>query len=183
MLEKYLCSVRSVYFVGDEVSENVRFAEKPLFLQGSIEREKHRENWKSLLNSLKSEGRGRVKNMDSAGQNHSFTGILSYNSGLTGIVFSICFPLKLYGFRFAKMYESDVGKGYNETLSYLPFDEEMKKITKWLQDIIIEFFPNFELFDNTFADYKVNNIIINAHIYKELDLWKAFFSTNDHGII
>ncbi|MBW3469468.1 hypothetical protein [Arthrospiribacter ruber] len=100
--------------------------------------------------------------------------------GCKGLVFLVSM-LGLYGVFFVDYdkpalvpLDDGYGKGW---LSYYPYDEEGEILSRKIFNEIGTLFPDFSKFDNAYASIKVNNIYL-GNFEKELDLFKAIFTTN-----
>jgi len=183
-LNNYLKILRSTFYIDAEtIICQYPMALKPYLVEGINARNGNIDNWNDFIKFVKINSNARVRNMDNAGQIHSYTGIFSYDSNSKGIIFCISFPFKLYGFYYAKLEEYDKNK-IIERLDYFPFDEEMKNYKTWIKNAIQKYFPFLEEFDNFYAKHKIEKIIIGAFDkHQNLDLYRAIFSTNEHGIL
>jgi hypothetical protein len=187
MLDKYLKKLESCFFIYEkdftEISNDNFMNDKPDLILGIIEKENYRESWNLLIESLKKKQSLRIRDMTIFGQRHSFNALITFSYNSSGLIFSINFPHKLIGFRYAEITEKVGTKKMEEILSYSKIGSITKSIKQEVEKEIYFYFPSFEIFNNKYADYKVSSIIIDGMDYKEIDLWQAFFSTNDHGVL
>ena len=185
----YLQEISRVFLTGEEetVIENLYF-DKPALISALEEKEHYRTNWNSLLSDLRKIRMdfSRVRDCEVFGQRHSYNASFQYDRGKKGVLFSVSFPFRVIGFRFAKFEEVEhsvsITKRYMEILSYFPFDAEMLGIAEDIQNRMVSHFTDFEVFDNRDAANPIGLVLIDCKTYADVDLWRVLFSINESGI-
>ncbi len=185
----YLQEISKVFLTGEEetVIKNLYF-DKPTLINALEEKELYRTNWNNLLGDVRKirTDISRVRDCEVFVQRHSYTASFQYNGGDKGIIFSVSFPFRIIGFRFAMFEELEhsvsTRKQYREILSYFPFDAEMFGLSEDIKNRMLFNFSDFELFDNRDAPNPIGLVLIDCKTYSDIDLWRVLFSTNDHGI-
>lgn len=127
--------------------------------------------------------RCRVRDISKSGQRHSYKALLTYSAGTSGVTLAISFPFKIYGFYFSKLYPVSGTNQFLEENSYNPLDENGIKIKNAIENAIHKNFKNFNPFNAEYANIKIEKIVIDGIKWDNLDLWKAFFTTDAFGII
>ena len=187
IIDKYLKDLENCFFInidGFNKSElDIFFKDKPDLIKGIHEKELYRNNWNILIKCLNDNLSFRFRNMEIFGQRHSYNGLLSFNSDNNSIIFSISFPFKLIAFRYSKFMMNLYTKKNEELLSYSEIDNETSIAKEILINLINLYFPNFNIFNNNYADYIIESIIIDGVKHEKINLWNALFSTNNHGTI
>jgi hypothetical protein len=175
--------------MGDKeaVMENLYF-DKPALINALEEKELYRTNWNNLLYDVRKirTGNSRVRDCEVFAQRHSYNASFQYDGGKKGILFSVSFPFRVIGFRFAMFEEVETsvstGKRYKEMLSYFPFDAEMSGLSEDIKNRILSHFSSFEIFDNRDAAIRMGLILMDCNTYDDIELWRVLFSTNTDGI-
>ena len=167
--------------------ENLYF-DKPALINALEEKELYRTNWNNLLGDIRKirTDSSRVRDCEVFAQRHSYNACFQYDGGKKGVLFSISFPFRVIGFRFARIEEIEspvgTGKRNREILSYFPFDSEMLGLTEDINNGILSHFSNFEIFDNREAAKRIGLILMDCNTYDDIELWRVLFSINELGI-
>lgn len=181
--------ISKVFLIGDKeaVDENLYF-DKPALINALEEKEHYRTSWDNLLGDVRKIGTGssRVRDCEVFAQRHSYNASFQYDGGNKGILFSISFPFRFIGFRFARIEKIEpsagTGKRNREILSYFPFDAEMIVLTEDIKKRMLSHFSNFEIFDNRDAANRIRLILMDCNTYDDIELWRVLFSINELGI-
>ena len=72
---------------------------------------------------------------------------------------------------------------FEPQLSYMPMNDWQRMRREEIEKIVNQFFPEFETFDNTFADYDVGPIQTELGYFLKIDLFQAIFGTHINGVI
>jgi hypothetical protein len=183
-------AISKVFLINEEALIENLFVDKPALTDVLKEKEQNRTNWDDFLDDLKKirPDYSLVRDCEPIGQRHSFYGLFTYDKGYKAIIFSVSFPFRAMGFRFAMFDEtppsSNAGKReIREILSYFPIDSDMVALLEDIKKCMVSHFPDFEIFDNRNATQPVGLVLIDCDIYQNIELWKVLFSTGGHGIL
>jgi hypothetical protein len=186
MMNEYIDKLKTCFYVNNEIHENdshVFTHDKPSLVLGLSEKNSYLLNWRKLLLDVGTIPRVRVRDISNSGQRHSYKALLTYASGTSGITLSICFPFKMYGFYYSRLYPAKKRDQYFEKNSYKPLDDKVAVIRDTIENFIIKNFENFSHLNDQYAERKIRKIVIDGIQWENLDLWKAFFTTDMFGII
>src|SRR5258708_22224414 len=99
-VNEYWSLIKRAFFVNEEIEkDHDKSIIKQYLNDGYIERIQYQQIWEDLILALRQNDKFRVRDISGAGELYSYVGILSY--GPKGIIFSVSFPFKLYGFYYA----------------------------------------------------------------------------------
>jgi hypothetical protein len=101
-----------------------------------------------------------------------------------GVILNINYLSKLIGFYFCDFdtkafipIHSKLGY-WDPMLSYFPFNETQLQFARELYSYVKLNFPDFELFDNLFANVKAYKVIVDLHIEDEIDYFQLLLDNN-----
>lgn len=183
-LEFYLSQLGKYCFINEQIPYKGHYIDNtihPSYGKAQLEMEKKENNWKNLLIELRKNKQYKIRICNS--NLHSYTGLLTYNGGNEGIIFSVSPIFRVYGFCFAKILVENKTPPYKELISFTPLDNFMGEIKNKIASQIDNFFPKMEELGTQFAEYKIDKIVIAHMMHKNVNLWQVFFSTILHGII
>ncbi|CAN5131877.1 hypothetical protein BH09BAC2_BH09BAC2_20470 [soil metagenome] len=105
-----------------------------------------------------------------------------------GIILNISYLLRMIGFYYCH-YETKAlipisgRQGIQYSLSYYPFNNVQEVACIEVHNAVSSLCGELELFNNSFASVKMQNVIIDNTVQSEIDLFQLFFGTNMVGII
>ena len=144
------------------------------------------EKWSKIVEHFKAKGYAR--DISNASHLHTNTLIIG-NFGITeGIILNISFLPKYISFYFYHQNEKpkipiiDKYGVENQELSFFPFNKKQEKYCINVLDFVFNFFPNFALFNNIFANEKISNVIIDGRRTQESTFFQVIFEDNMYSI-
>ncbi|WP_142683998.1 hypothetical protein [Chitinophaga polysaccharea] len=203
-LDRYLELVNKYFYFEHLPPGEKKPAEyyKEGYLNVTAEKVSNMEKWEHLMEEFRQNPSIRSVRDMSHPEPHSFKAVLDINTNdienqHAGIIVFVSFVGNHIGYYFSEGYgeknDSDLSRppfkpietwiGIEKKCSYVPIISEQVKLLPKIIDIIKEQFPNFSLFNNSLADYKIPQIVVNGIFIRNLDLFQVFFSTNIHGVI
>ncbi|MCD2425902.1 hypothetical protein LQ567_24175 [Niabella pedocola] len=91
-----------------------------------------------------------------------------------------------YGFYYiseTNMYKTECfGMEYNAYLSYYPLTDELRDVSNQVEKLLTREFPEFEKFDNKWADYPIENIQSYYSFKEKTTLFELIFEEQPGGI-
>ncbi|WP_254561812.1 hypothetical protein [Dyadobacter diqingensis] len=122
------------------------------------------------------------------------------DSELVGIIFHVSLIGNQIGLYYADSSKTEVNQNpisparktsmlntspltFVKDLSYFPLNQLHADCAPDLIAIIVQHFPDFKVFDNIYAECKVDSIQTEGGYYQNIDLFQVIFGTNIHGVI
>lgn len=151
-----------------------------------IEKKRGEHNsWLKFLKNAQSELSSlRFRDFSETSLPHAFVGMFIDDKRGKGFYLSISFLTNEYGFYYAEyQYEKDDSEKIKNYTCYQMEDTQIKKDFELIEKIIPHHFPNFKLFNNSLANYTINNIIVYGICKWEIELWEVIFGIERYGLL
>jgi len=180
MLNTHLKTLHEIFYTGNDIATSPYLQDKKSLAEALNEKELLRKDWEMLIFRIPFKSKYSVRDFTDVSSRHSFCLLFSYknlNDESCGILLSLSVPFRLIGYYYYQ-YISISKNEVERKESYFPLELEMKRMEEKITYQVLNVFIDFNIFDAHLATTKIDQVLVDEKVFKNIDLWKVIFTEN-----